>query len=399
MNVSTRLQAMPVSAVRKLTPFANAAKAAGASILHLNIGDPDIKTPEVMMSVLHTWEKNPIGYAPSQGLDEFIEALVWYYHTLGHTFLEKKDIITTVGGSEAIVMALFGVANPGDEVLVFEPYYSNYGSLAALTGVTFVAVPTQIENGFHLPDQAEIEKHITPRTRAILFSTPGNPTGTIYTKEEMDRLVSIAKKHDLFLISDEVYREFVFSGSPEHVSVLNYMNELPDRLIMVDSLSKRYSLCGARLGVFVTKNEALLAGAMKIAQSRLSSGMVDQAVGAKLTEVPQSYGEAVIQEYEQRRDVLYTEMSKIPGVTMPKPEGAFYSMVRLPVQNAELFCIYLLEQYRSSQNETVMFAPGAGFYLTPGKGENEVRIAYVLNQNTLKRAISLVADALQKYTP
>lgn len=397
MNVSKRLQAMPVSAVRKLAPYAAEAKKAGVKVYHLNIGNPDVKTPEVMIDVLRNWTINPIGYADSPGDPSFIKALQSYYSKLGHSFVKEENIVATVGGSEAIVMALFGICNPGDEVLVFEPFYSNYSSLAALTDVSFVAVPTKIEEGFHPPSKEEIEKQITPKTSAILFCSPGNPTGTVYTKEEIERLVEIAKEHDLFLISDEVYREYIFSGAPEHTSVLSYMELYPDRIVMLDSLSKRYSLCGARLGVFVSLNKELMQGVVKIAQSRLSAGIIDQVLGAKLTEVPQSYIDDVQKEYEKRRDTIYEGLTAITGVTLAKPEGAFYSMVGLPVQSAEDFAIWLLKEYRNAENATVMLAPGAGFYLTPGRGENEVRIAYVLNTDDLKVCIGILKDALAKY--
>lgn len=397
LAVAQRLNDMPVSAVRKLAGFAATAKKEGVKVYHLNIGNPDVKTPDVMIDVLHTWKENPIGYAQSQGDPTFIEALIWYYHKLGHTFIKEEHIVSTVGGSEAIVMALFGICNSGDEVIVFEPFYSNYSSLAALTDVTFTAVPTTIESGFHLPAKQEIVKKITPKTKAILFCTPGNPTGTVYTKQEMEILVEIAKEHDLFLISDEVYREYIFQGAPEHTSILSYMEQLPDRLIMLDSLSKRYSLCGARLGVFISLNEELMKGVVKIAQSRLSGGIIDQLVGAALTEVPNQYMKDVNDEYEKRRDTIYNGLTSIKGVTMAKPEGAFYSMVALPVDDAEKFSIWLLEKYRSKDNATVMLAPGAGFYATPGRGVNEVRIAYVLNTNDLQTCIAILKDALEKY--
>ncbi|MFW5704163.1 MAG: pyridoxal phosphate-dependent aminotransferase [Patescibacteria group bacterium] len=397
MNISRRLQTMPVSAVRKLAPLANAAKAEGVEVLHLNIGDPDISTPDAMMKVLTNFDRNPIGYAPSQGLPEFIDALVSYYHSLGHTHISSEDIITTVGGSEAIAMALFGCCDPGDEILVFEPFYSNYKSLSMLSDLTLHAIPTEIGNGFHLPPREVIEQQIKPNTKAILISTPGNPTGTIYTKDEMDLLVEIAEQHNLYIISDEVYREFVFDGTSQATSILSYMERLPDRLILTDSLSKRYSLCGARLGVFLTKNEALRAGAHKIAQSRLSSGLVDQYVGAQLTQVTESYMQTVVAEYERRRDALFEGMSRIPGVTLPKANGAFYTMVKLPVDDAEDFCRYLLETYRSPENKTVMFAPGYGFYLNPEKGRDEVRVAYVLNVMAIQTACDITAKALEEY--
>jgi aspartate aminotransferase len=388
---------MPVSAVRKLAPYAARAKESGAKVYHLNIGDPDVRTPDVMIDVLHTWSANPIRYAQSQGDPAFLDALVTYYRGLGFGFVEAGDIVATVGGSEAIVMALFGVCAPGDEVIVFEPFYSNYASLAALCDVQFVAVPAGVETGFHLPDRADIEARITDRTRAILFCTPGNPTGTVFTREEMRMLADIARDRNLYLISDEVYREYVFEGAPPHTSVLEFMQEMPDRIVMLDSLSKRYSLCGARLGVFLSKNEDLMKGVVKIAQSRLSGGTIDQAIGAKLTDVPALFIDEVRGEYQKRRDVVYEGLSSIPGVTMARPEGAFYSMVSLPVDDAEAFCIWLLESYRSEANETVMLAPGAGFYATPGKGRNEVRIAYVLNTDDLSRCVDILADAIERY--
>jgi aspartate aminotransferase len=395
LSVSNRLAALPVSAIRKLTPYAAEAKAKGVKVYHLNIGDPDVKTPDVMLDVLKTWNQNPIRYAQSQGEPEFVNALLWYYHRLGHKFVQRSNIIATVGGSEACVMALFAVANPGEEVLVFEPFYSNYATCAAIMGVKLVPVPTSIENGFHLPDRQAIESRISPKTRALLFCTPGNPTGSVYTREEMDLLVSVAKDHDLFLISDEVYREYVFGGR-EHVSILSYMEQIPEQAIMVDSLSKRYSLCGARLGVFLTLNEAMIKGVTRMAQARLSGGLIDQFVGMQLTHVPDAYIEAVQVEYQKRRDVLYAGLNSIPGVTMARPEGAFYSMVGLPVKDSDDFCLWLLSEYRSN-NETVMLAPGSGFYATPGKGTNEVRVAYVLNTRDLNRCVELVRDALNVY--
>ncbi|MEI6533407.1 MAG: pyridoxal phosphate-dependent aminotransferase [Candidatus Roizmanbacteria bacterium] len=397
LPISDRISTMPVSAVRKLAGYASTAKKQGVKVYHLNIGNPDVKTPQVMIDVLRNWKDNPIEYAPSQGETTFVNALVSYYHELGHSFIKDEDIITTVGGSEAIVMALFTLCNPGDEVLVFEPFYSNYSSLASLVDVRFIAVPTSIETGFHLPSKNEIEKRITNKTKAMLFCTPGNPTGTVYTKKEMDILVQIAQEKNLFLISDEVYREYIFEGAPPHTSILSYMKEYPENTIMLDSLSKRYSLCGARLGVFVSKNPELMKGVLKIAQSRLSSGIIDQAVGAKLTEVSQTYLDEVNAEYQRRRDVIYEGLTSINGVSLAKPEGAFYSMVKLPVSNAEKFCIWLLETYRSKDNATVMLAPGAGFYATQGRGENEVRIAYVLNIEDLKTCVSILKDALEIY--
>ena len=292
-------------------------------------------------------------------------------------------------------MAFFATCEIGDEVLVFEPFYSNYQALALLNGVHLVGVPTYISNGFHLPDAKFIEKYLTKKTKAILISNPCNPTGVVYTQREINELVLLAVKRNLFLISDEVYREFIFVDRP-HASLFPYMKKYPENMIVVDSLSKRYSLCGARLGVFSTLNESLLTGVTKIAMSRLSGGIIDQAVGAALTDIHEKYLNEVQEEYKKRRDVLYKGLSKIDGVTLSMPEGAFYCMVGLPVKNAEDFCVWLLESFREN-NETVMFAPGAGFYNSEGKGVNEVRIAYVLNTDKLKRALEILAHALKAY--
>jgi aspartate aminotransferase len=295
-------------------------------------------------------------------------------------------------------MALYGCCDTGDEVLVFEPFYSNYHTLAALADVELQGVPTQIEDGFHLPDREVIEQHINPKTKAILISNPNNPTGTVYTREELQMLVEIAVSHDLFLISDEVYREFSFTGSAQPTSILSFISDHPDRLILTDSLSKRYNMCGARLGVLVTMNPDLFAGAYKIAQSRLSSGLVDQMAGTKQAEVPALYLEETNAEYERRRDALYDGLSAIPGVTVPKSEGAFYTMAHLPVEDSEAFCIFMLKEYRSADNKTVMLAPGSGFYLTPGKGSSEVRIAYVLSVPKITEAVEMIREGLAAFT-
>lgn len=394
--LSTRLQNLPVSATRKLLPYAQEAKKNGIKIYHLNVGDPDIPTPEVMLDVLKNWKYNPIRYTPSQGELKLIEALLSYYHTLGYEYVKKENLIVTLGGSEAVAMSLFATTDPGDEVLVFEPFYSGYLPPSFIHTIKLVPVPTKINNGFHLPSKKIIESHITSKTRAILFCNPANPTGTVYTKEELTLLVTIAKEHNLFLISDEVYREFVFVDR-KIVSLLDFMEEIPERAIVVDSLSKRYSLCGARLGTFISRNPTIMTGVIKMSQARLSGGFIDQTMAEKLTEVPLSYTKKIQEEYRQRRDFLFTELSKINGVVIAKPEGAFYCMVQLPVKNAEEFCIWLLSKYRN-KNETIMFAPGAGFYLTPGKGINEIRIAYILNIPQLRRCIELLKDALDTYS-
>ena len=395
MNVSKRLLAVPASPIRKLVPLAQAAKKSGVKVYHLNIGDPDIKTPTVMMNVLKHWDINPIGYSQSQGEPVFLESLKSYYHRLGAKFVDIPNIQVTSGGSEAISMALFATCAPGDEVIVFEPFYANYNTYSVVNGVTLVPIRTSINDGFHLPSRSVIEKKINKHTRAILFCNPNNPTGTVYTKEEIETLVSLAKKHGLFLLSDEVYREYAYDGKMQ-VSLLSYMKQIPRQAIMLDSMSKRYSLCGLRLGVMVSLNEEVMAGVLRMAQGRLSSGLVDQRVAAELTSVPVSYLRTVRAAYQGRRDVLYEGLRNIPGVIIRKPEGAFYTIVALPVSDAERFCSWLLTDFRDKK-ETVMVAPAAGFYATEGLGRNEVRIAYVLKPKDLKRCVQLLAKALVEY--
>ncbi|OGK53113.1 aspartate aminotransferase [Candidatus Roizmanbacteria bacterium RIFCSPLOWO2_01_FULL_44_13] len=394
-KVSKRLFNVPASPIRKLVPYAVAAKKRGIKVYHLNIGDPDIKTPTVMLKVLKSWSRNPVGYSQSQGEPEFIDSLVYYYHKVGAKFIKPEDVQVTTGGSEAIAMAFFAVCEPGEEIVVFEPFYTNYNSYAAVTGVKLVPVKTKGETGFHLPPAKEIEKKVTKKTRAILICNPNNPTGTVYTKKEMNTLFVIAKKHNLFFISDEVYREFVYDGK-KHFSILSYMKRMPEKTILLDSMSKRYSLCGARLGMLVSKNRDVMAGVLRIGQGRLSSGLIDQLMAAKLTKVEKKYFREVHREYQKRRDVLYAGLKKIPEVFLEKPEGAFYTIARLPVKDAEHFCQWLLTDFRLN-NETVMIAPAAGFYATPGLGKNEVRIAYVLNTRDLAKAIEILKQALVKY--
>lgn len=394
--ISNRLQSVPASPIRKLVPLAEKAKKEGVKVYHLNIGDPDIQTPDVMVDVLRHWEQNPIGYANSHGEAPLLEALKSYYHTLGHTFLETKNIQVTMGGSEAISWAMYAVCDPGDEIIVFEPFYTNYNTYARINGVTLVPVLTRAENGFHLPQKEDIVKKISPRTKAILICTPNNPTGTVYSKEEMALLVGIAQEHGLFLLSDEVYREYAYDGKKQ-TSLLAFMQEIPDRAIMLDSLSKRYSACGIRIGALISLHPDVMAGVLRMGQGRLSAGLVDQAIAAKLADVPVSYMRSVQEEYAKRRDVLYEGLKAIPGVVIPKPEGAFYTIVGLPVDDAEDFCRWLLTDFRDN-NETVMLAPAAGFYATAGRGKNEVRIAYVLNTTAIRRCVALLQKALIQYT-
>lgn len=395
MQVSSRLQRVPASPIRKLVPLAQAAKKEGVKVYHLNIGDPDIETPKPIVDALKNVSLNPIGYSLSQGEPVFLESLKAYYHTLGATYLDIPYMQVTSGGSEAISMAIFATCNPGDEIIVFEPFYANYNTYAVVNGVKLVPIQTSIENGFHLPSAEQIERYITAKTRAILICSPNNPTGTVYSKEEINMLVSIVKKHELFLLSDEVYREYAYDGKTQ-TSLLSYMQEIPGQAIVLDSMSKRYNLCGVRLGVLISLNPDVMAGVLRVAQGRLSSGIIDQLIASKLTEVSSEWMKQTHDEWEKRRNVLYDGLQKIPGVTIPRPEGAFYTIVGLPVADTEDFCQWLLTDFRD-QNETVMIAPAAGFYATPGLGKNEVRIAYVLNTRDLTRCIELLSKALVAY--
>lgn len=395
IQFSKRLLEVPTSPIGKLVPFAVEAKKKGAKIYYLNIGDPDIKTPEVMINVLKSWSINPIRYGQSQGEPKFLESLATYYNKLNYSFVRTNHIQATSGGSEAISMTFFAVCQPGEEVIAFEPFYTNYNSYAAINRVKITPVLTRGQTGFHLPERKEIEKKINKKTKAIIICNPSNPTGTVYTKKEMEMLVSICVKNNLFLISDEVYREFVYDGK-EHVSILSFMKKHPNKMILLDSLSKRYSLCGARLGMIVSLNKNLIDGVLRMAQGRLSAGFIDQTMAEKLTEVDSSYFKAVHKEYQTRRDVLYKGLKSIPGVYLEKPEGAFYAIVKLPVKNSEDFCQWLLTDFRY-KNETVMVAPAAGFYGTKKMGKNEVRIAYVLNCNDLEKAIEILRRALVEY--
>lgn len=392
---SNRITNLPVSSIRKLIPLADEAKKQGTIIYHLNMGQPDVKSPEVMIDALKSWNQNPISYAPSGGTPEYLSALEQYYHGLGFQFISIQNIIGTIAGSEAINMAMFATCDPGDEILVFEPYYSSYQTSAQLWGVNLVPIQTDITQGFHLPDRDTIESQITPKTKALLYSSPGNPTGTVYTSDEVKLLKDIVKKHNLYIIADEVYREYAFIDRP-HVSLLEFMQEIPDQAILIDSLSKRYNLCGARLGCLVSLNTELLKSALKFAMSRLSGGLIDQHIGAQLTKVPETYIEEIQEEYRLRRDLMYKGLQSIPGVTVSLPEGAFYIMAELPVEDAEAFCIWLLEEYRDN-NETVMMAPGYGFYKNPEAGKKQVRIAYVLEKPKLQRTIEILTKALRAY--
>lgn len=385
---------LPSSPIRKLAPLEKEARKKGIKIYHLNIGDPDIKTPAVMIKALKEWKLNPVSYVNSQGLEELLDSLVWYYQKIGLD-IDKNNLQITAGGSEAIFWALKAVANPGEEVLVFEPFYTNYNGFAILADVKLVAIKTSVDNGFHLPKIKEIEKKINKKTRAILLTNPNNPTGTVYTKEELENLVSLAQKHHLYLLSDETYREFCYDEK-KAISLFSFAKKIPGQILVLDSLSKRYSLCGARVGCILTDNKILLDGFLKMAQARLCVGLIDQLMASKLKEVPEGYFKKNIAEYKKRRDLVVGELKKIKGVTTFLPEGAFYLIAKLPVKDSENFAKWLLKDF-SDKKETIMLTPASGFYATPGLGKDEVRIAYVINRKDLLRAMEILKKALFLY--
>ncbi len=391
--VSQRARAMPASPIRKLAPFALEARRAGKTIYELNIGQPDIPTPREILERIRSYDARNIPYGPSQGLPEFIETLRTYYARHGLR-LEPSEIFVTTGGSEAILFVLGAIADPGDEVLLFEPFYTNYNGFASMMGVTPVAVTTRGEDGYHLPARSIIEAKIGPRTRAILICSPNNPTGTVYADDEMETLAAICRDRGLYLVSDEVYREFAYDGRTQRSALT--LSGIEDRVVMVDSLSKRASLCGVRIGNIVTRNRELLDHVLRFGQARLCPPTLGQVAGCALTEVPKAYMDSVIAEYQRRRDVVFDALSATPGITLRKPEGAFYVCARIPVPDAESFATFLLREF-DLDGETVMVAPAEGFYATPGLGKDEVRIAYVLEEPKLRRAMKILAAALEAY--
>lgn len=384
---------MPASPIRKLVPYAEAAKKAGRKVYHLNIGQPDIETPAVVMDALRNTDIKVIEYSNSEGMALYRTGLVKYYASKSIT-LEAKDIMITTGGSEALVFAFMSCFNPGDEVIIPEPFYANYNGFAVMAGVKVIPVTAKIDNGFALPPIADFESKITPRTKGILICNPGNPTGYLYTKEELIQLRDLVKKNDLFLFSDEVYREFMYDGAVPH-SVLN-LEGLEENVVMIDSVSKRYSMCGARIGAMITRNTNLMAAALKFAQARLSPPTFGQLAGIAALDTPTEYFENVVNEYVHRRDVLVDGLNKIEGVTCPKPQGAFYCIAQLPIDDADAFCQWMLEKFEYN-NQTVMMAPATGFYATTGLGKNQVRLAYVLNTDALRNAVECLEAALKVY--
>lgn len=393
MDISRRSVKMPASPIRKLAPLADEAKKRGVHVYHLNIGQPDIPTPKEFFDALKKFDEKVLEYGPSGGIVQLRLAVVDYLASSGIK-IDLDDVWITTGGSEAILFSLWASADPGDEVLVFEPFYTNYNGFAVATGVKLVPIRLSLEKGFRLPSQKEIERHITSKTRAILVCTPNNPTGTILTKEEMFVLGKIARKHNLYLISDEVYREFVYDGR-EHTSVLT-LPGIEDRVIMADSVSKRFSACGARIGFVVSRDRELMSAMLKFAQARLCPPTVEQYGAVACFRNFHRFMKPMIAAYDRRRKVLIEELSRIPGVVAPTPEGAFYTVVRLPVKDAEHFASWLLSDF-SHEKKTVMVAPADGFYASKGAGRNEVRIAYVLEEKALRDAMHLLAEALKAY--
>ncbi|MDT8411574.1 MAG: pyridoxal phosphate-dependent aminotransferase [Vicingaceae bacterium] len=393
LSLSERSTLMPESPIRKLVPYAQAAEAKGTTVYYLNIGQPDIKTPEVAIDALRIIDRQIIEYSHSAGGVGYRNGLANYYNNLDFG-ITADDILVTTGGSEALVFAFNCCMNPGDEVIIPEPFYANYNGFSQIAGVNIVPVTSTIENGFALPPIEEFEKLITPKTKAILICNPGNPTGYLYSKEELETLKNMVKKHNLYLIADEVYREFCYDGK-KHYSVFN-LKDIEENTIVIDSISKRYSMCGARIGAFISKNKKLIATALKYAQARLSPPTLGQIAGEAALNTPQSYFDEVIDEYVKRRNVVIKGLNEIEGVKCPTPGGAFYAVVELPVKNAEKFCQWLLEEFEYN-NQTVMLAPAAGFYATKGLGKKEVRIAYVLNENSLLNALDCLKHALQVY--
>ena len=392
-TISQKGQRMPASPIRKLVPFAEAAKKRGVNVLHLNIGQPDIRTPQLALDAIRNMDLKVVEYSHSAGMESYRKGLAAYYNAHGIT-ITHDDIIVTTGGSEALLFGMMACFDPGDEVIVPEPFYANYNSFAISAGVTLVPVSSGIGTGFALPPITEFEKLITSRTKGILICNPGNPTGYLYSRAEMESLSGIIKKNDLFLFSDEVYREFCYDGA-EHVSAMTLVG-IENNVVMVDSVSKRYSMCGARIGAFITRNKDLWNTALKFAQARLSPPTFGQIAAEAALLTPQSYFDEVIEEYRKRRDTLVDGLNTIPGVICPKPKGAFYCVAELPIDDSDKFCQWLLEDFEHD-GHTVMMAPATGFYSAPALGRKQVRLAYVLDRDRLECAVECLRVALTRY--
>ncbi|MFT4754138.1 MAG: aspartate aminotransferase [Salibacteraceae bacterium] len=392
-TISMNGLAMPESPIRKLVPFAEAAKTNGVEVIHLNIGQPDIATPQVALDAIRESNMDVLEYSHSAGFESYRKGLTQYYKSV-NIDVNHNEIIITTGGSEALLFGFLSCFNPGDEVIIPEPFYANYNGFAIASGVKVVPVTASIENGFALPPVHEIESLITKKTKGMLLCNPGNPTGYLYSKEELEVIRDIVAKHDLFLFSDEVYREFVYDNK-EHFSVMN-LEGIEQHTILVDSVSKRYSMCGARIGAIISKNKDVMATVMKFAQARLSPPTFAQIASEAALQTPASYFDEVKEEYVGRRDILVNALNKIEGVICPKPSGAFYCVAQIPVEDADHFCQWILSEF-SFHGKTVMMAPASGFYSTPGLGKNEVRLAYVLKKDLLIEAATILEEALKAY--
>jgi aspartate aminotransferase len=393
MNISTRAQNIPASPIRRLVPFAEQAKQAGKQVYHLNIGQPDIETPPEFMKAIHRYAPSVISYAHSRGIQESIDATLEYYRRVDIP-LESNQILITTGGSEALQFAMAAVCDPQDEIIIFEPTYTNYLGFSGMLNVTLVPCTTQAETGYHLPEEQEITRLITPKTKAILICNPNNPTGTVFTKDELAMLATIAKERDLFLISDEVYREFTYDNQT-HTSIMQF-EDIHDRAILTDSLSKRFSLCGARVGSIASRNPDIMDAVLRMAQTRLSSPSLEQLGSIGVLDLPGTYYQGIISEYQKRRDVVYTHLRNMDGVICKEPKGAFYVFVKLPIDNCNTFCQWMLTDFAVNQ-KTVMVAPGDGFYATKHAGLDEIRIAYVLKEADLNEAMEILAAGVQAY--
>lgn len=392
-QISERGVLMPPSPIRKLTPYADAAKKKGTKVYHLNIGQPDIETPPSIIDAVHKADVKVLEYSPSQGFESYRKELAKYYDSRG-IGVNANQIIVTTGGSEAISFALMACMNPGDEIIIPEPFYANYNGFAVSAAVKVVPINSSIEDNFALPPIEAFEKAVTPRTKAIMICNPNNPTGYLYSQQELEVLRSICLKHDLFLFSDEAYREFCYDGQV-HTSALQ-LEGLEQHAILLDTISKRYSACGARIGALVTQNETVLNAVLKFAQARLSPPTFEQILGEAACGLPANYFDAVLAEYALRRDTLVKRLNAMEGVVCPNPGGAFYAMAKLPIENSEDFCQWLLEEFEY-EGATVMMAPASGFYATQGLGKNEVRMAYVLNVDAINNAMDCLEAALKVY--
>lgn len=393
MRLSQRAGEMQASPLRKLAAIAEERKKKGIRVYHLNIGQPDLPTPPAVFETIRSLNLKTLAYAPSNGIPESLSAWQRYLETKGIK-VDQKEIVVTSGGSEAIIFAMCAVCDAGDELIVFEPFYTNYNGFATIANVTLRPVPLDIANGFHLPPADVIERYMTPRTRGFLFCNPSNPTGTVYSREEVASLVSLARKHNLFLLSDEVYREFAYEGSAH--SVMSFP-EVADRAILLDSTSKRFNVCGARIGALVSHNSEIVQTAFKFGMARLSVATVEQLALVPLLSSPEQYTKPIADEFRRRRDLVYEGLKQIDGVTFYKPEGAFYIVIGLPVKDSEHFARWLIEEYEY-EKETVLLAPAQGFYATHGKGLNEVRLAFMLNAESLQRSLTIIGEALKAYS-